>query len=848
MPVVYPVPVHSRPPTVGPYSVVRGPVQAPAAGEDHNTTGLLVLAVSAQATVTKDSTVTGRLLVGAALLATVTTTKDSTGHLPVAVFGRPGTAYRYPASISGNKVLDQFGDVFLLKTFSSWSMPSHLSDADIVIAVGKAAALGFNGITCWMGGTEDRGGAGWDKYTNLAADNYWTGTPWAMDSGTTLGPAWSSVDKVVVEADKLGIIVSFSFCSGFSTFGPGPDWDAATNADMTAVGEAIASRYAAYDNIVWHVMYDDNPSATRIARTNALFTGINNIEGTSRRPVRWTEVDNGFTTFDRSLYDPTGSSNASRFSVNCIYDYSGSSVVAMENARTEITTGPIGDCEPRYVDNTYTTGNNGQQLRERNYSVFIEGGVLINFGHECWWPFGADPLIGGCVDWEGVVDVDTETLEAEIAWAFVDTWMLDSTFEATSAFIDNGATGEGTGDAKAAQGKGDAVALAYFPDNRTVTVDTTILTGTGNVRLRWFDPVANSYSTIAASEAQQTGRSVTLPAARGDGTRDFVLVADLVADVSVTGHGAVGTTPYATVTSTRDVAALLLAGVTAYAVPSKDVSETAILPLATEPVATVSHDATPVAQLHTGTTLHTGTVQHDSTPAAVLFVGETTLATVSGDRSVSGHVAAGVGLWGLIEGAVDVTTSGISLFGVAASATVSHDATADAVLPVPTDLRATVTHDADATGVLPVGTAQVATVSHISTATGSLFVGTSITSPVTGDVTVVGSLFTGTSLIRLLIVIAGNLTCDVDGPATARRLTGPSIVSITVTGPSNGTPAFAGPSTLPRSVAGPAVVARVTTGPALTARSVTGPEVSRDVTGPLTEGFGLTGPGMCSAD
>src|SRR4029077_8517653 len=49
-----------------------------------------------------------------------------------------------------------------------------------------------------------------------------------------------------------------------------------------------------------------------------------------------------------------------------------------------------------------------------------------------------------------------------------------------------------------------------------------------NVRLGWFDPVAGTYATISASEVQQTGRSVTLPAARGDGTRDFVLVADLV--------------------------------------------------------------------------------------------------------------------------------------------------------------------------------------------------------------------------------------------------------------------------------------------------------------------------------
>jgi hypothetical protein len=104
-------------------------------------------------------------------------------------------------------------------------------------------------------------------------------------------------------------------------------------------------------------------------------------------------------------------------------------------------------------------------------------------------------------------------------------WDLCNTaaWDATSAFV---TTGEGTDSSKAAQGTDGNVALAYFPDNRTIQVDTTILAGSSNVRLRWYDPVAGTFSTIAATEAQQTARAVTMPAARGDGTRDFVLVVD----------------------------------------------------------------------------------------------------------------------------------------------------------------------------------------------------------------------------------------------------------------------------------------------------------------------------------
>lgn len=344
---IYRVPDRSRPLQSGPYSRPVGPLAIPPVSEDHSTSGALFISVSTQ--------------------ATVSTTKDITGHLAAGVVPRRGTNYPYPKTISGNKVLDQNGNVFLAYTFSSWRMAQRLSNADITDALVIAQNLNFNGVTVWMGGGEDRGGAGQGQYTNLAGDNFWTGTPWAMDSGTTLGPAWSSVDRVISEADRLGIIVHFSFCSGFSTFGPGSDWDAATNADMTKVGEAVASRYAGYDNIVWHIMFDDtqDPGSTRGARANALFTGINNVEGTSRRPFRWTEVNNNSTTDDQGWYDPSGASNATRFSMNAIYRYDGSSAEDMENARTQITTGLIGDCEPRYVDNAYTTGNNGQQLRDR---------------------------------------------------------------------------------------------------------------------------------------------------------------------------------------------------------------------------------------------------------------------------------------------------------------------------------------------------------------------------------------------------------------------------------------------------------------------------------------------------
>jgi hypothetical protein len=459
-----------------------------------------------------------------AVTGTIAVTLAATTGLFVQVATFTGT---YPASISGRKLLDQHGNVYLAHTFSSWSMASHLSNADITQALTDATTNHFNGVTVWMGGTEDRGGTGWDRYTNLAGQNFWTGTPWA----STLGPAWASVDRVVDEAARLGLVVHFSFCAGYASFGPGTDWDGVTNADMHQVGVDVATRYAAYPNIVWHIMFDSaiTVASTRGQRANALFDGINDTEGATTRPVRWVETDAGASTSGQGWYDPTGATTDTRFSINCMYEYSGSSVVELEAVWGEVS-GPVGDCEPFYVGNPYPTGDSAQQYRERNYAVFVEGGSLLNFGHEAFWPFGADPLVATSLTWTDVV-TQPEVVQARYAWDLIDTYCKDSTWAPTSSFV---TTGEGTTDTKAAQGASNTAALAYFPDNRTVQVDTTIIAGTANVRLRWYDPTAGTFSTITASEAQSAGRSVTLPAARGDGTRDYVLVVDSPGDASVT--------------------------------------------------------------------------------------------------------------------------------------------------------------------------------------------------------------------------------------------------------------------------------------------------------------------------
>jgi hypothetical protein len=435
------------------------------------------------------------------------------------------TTLLYPNSVSGRKILDQNGNVWLDPNLSAWGMSSLLTNAQITSEMPRIAARGFKSIVVWIGGTEDGGawGTGWHQHQNATGQSFWTGTPW----GSTLGAAWASVDHMVTQAAANGIFCWLSFCDGNSSNKNGLYFDAVTNTNMYNAGVALATRYASATNVGWHIMLDNSTTvgSTRGQRLNALFDGINDTEGTSLRPVRWMEVDQTQSTDDQGWYDPTGASTDTRMSVNCMYEYGGDTVPQLETLWAD-TSGPSGDCEPPYVGSPHYTVQEDRQYRQRNYSVFIEGGCLINFGHEDYWHFTADGLFTDGVAWTDVLDT-SEVIEASYCWGLVDQYCKTSGWGPTSSFVTTGETNAGDGVQKAAQGTDGASALAYFPTNRTVVVDTTILTGTSNVRLRWFDPVAGTYSTIAASEAQQTGRSVTLPAARGDGSRDFVLVADL---------------------------------------------------------------------------------------------------------------------------------------------------------------------------------------------------------------------------------------------------------------------------------------------------------------------------------
>jgi hypothetical protein len=259
---------------------------------------------------------------GAAPVApsTVTSAEDAPVGA-VAAVARP----RWPRSITGRKVLDQYGRVYLIRTFSSWTMASHLTNAQITQALEGVASNGFNGVTVWIGGGANYGDGWLPKYEHKATGRrFWRGTPWA----SSLGGAWASLDHLVSEARRLGIFVWMSLDSGFGDRGARPEWESVSNTNMRNAGVAIATRYLSARNVGWHVMFDEFVSTTSTAgaRIEAFFDGVNDTEGASTRPVRWVEVANGSSTNEQGwLRTPK-----LRATINSWYEYGSNSTEIAE--------------------------------------------------------------------------------------------------------------------------------------------------------------------------------------------------------------------------------------------------------------------------------------------------------------------------------------------------------------------------------------------------------------------------------------------------------------------------------------------------------------------------------------
>jgi len=431
--------------------------------------------------------------------------------------------FAYPVAVADRRLVDQGGKVYLLKMMASWAMSQRCSDETITGALEGLKSLGFNAVTVAPFGVHLNGSFG-DRYRNGSGQRFFTEAPFASD----FGPAWSSMDRVVKEATRLQMTVVLSLFLSLKDTGTAPDLANAGATNAYNYGKSLAVRYAQYPNIVWHVMGDfvwfpNDPIGQQV---DAVFHGIRDGEGTSHRLII-AEQQNGITGYKQFILAEGGADGYQWFkqSANTLYSYGRNSVELFDAVYEESGASNYGviDIEPPYINSPYYGGDKNQQYRERNYAVFLRGGIGINYGHEKWWPFGAAGIYDGGAGWSEILN-EAPQLQAKYAWSLIDRYVADpSWMRDDGKFVKSGL---GAGDTKAASGYSRFTAVAYFPTNRSIVVDTTVIAGGVNVKLSWYDPMTGRYIIISESEAATENRSIAFPEAHQDGSSDWVLLVE----------------------------------------------------------------------------------------------------------------------------------------------------------------------------------------------------------------------------------------------------------------------------------------------------------------------------------
>lgn len=520
---------------------VRNVAAVQAATANANPTPAVVTAtaqVLAVASAGGGATVTATVVTAAASVLSPTVTRTATASPTVVTAtasvvapSSAGPVYNFPVpvGVSNHKFVDQNDDPIMLPIFSSWAMAMRLSTADITWAIDSLADRGFRGVTFGFcggvaAGSEDFAAV---QYEDRDGNDFFTGTPFQ----SSLGAAFAKTDWIVQECARREMIAVFALFCSFGDSGVIEELEAATNAQMRTFGQNVGARYDGYPNIVWQIMGDTSWGASDALGRRIDYYARGLDEGRTSHPNLWIMEPflggDSMAWTDEEGTDPTGY-EWWHLDANGMYSYDNDGVVKAEAAYAEAV-GFVGtrdiavwDSEGPYAHNTQYDDGYGQRtgIRMRNASDFIEGFSMVNHGSEPWWTF--DFSGSGATAYLDVPDED-ESVDAQHVWSIVAQYIDgDATYTPTSWIV----TGEGTTDAKAAAGYSDTAALAMFPTSRTIAVNTTVIAGTGNVRLRWFDPSAGTYTTIAGSEAQNASRSVTHPGNNSAGATDWLLVVD----------------------------------------------------------------------------------------------------------------------------------------------------------------------------------------------------------------------------------------------------------------------------------------------------------------------------------
>jgi len=441
------------------------------------------------------------------LLTCTGTSGPAQQSVTVTVNGTGTGPYVYPLKVGPTKryLVDQNGKPFFIAGEAAWSLIANTTTADALTYLNDRQQRGFTMIL-----------------VNLIEHKFATNAPAnvagiAPFSGTAFQSTpneayFAHADTIIAAAQQRGIVVLLAplyLGSGCGSEGWCAEVKAASVANMSAWGTYVATRYKDFDNIVWAIGGDTDPSPV-LSRTEAVIAAIRSAD--SRHLI--TAHNNA----EQTAIDPYPSGT---LDINDVYTYNStlySDVLAAYKVAPAI---PLFLIESKY-ENERDWGPPSQQvLRSETYWAVLSGATGHVFGNCPIWNF-YDAAHSGAycdqTDWKAQLPSQGSKNMQYAQKLFTGRhWHLLVPDEGHAGLT--AGYGSGTGFAAAAVASDSSSIIAYLPSSRQVTFSGARLKGS-TMTAWWYNP-GTGVASVIGSYATGSSQSATPP-----GSGDWVLIVD----------------------------------------------------------------------------------------------------------------------------------------------------------------------------------------------------------------------------------------------------------------------------------------------------------------------------------
>ena len=397
-------------------------------------------------------------------------------------------------------LIDERGAPFLMVGDAAWSLLVQLELPLAEAYLNDRATRGFNLVLVNL--IEHNFGS--HAPANAYGEAPFSGTPFISPSEAY----FDHVDKVLelaAERDIAVLLAPVYLGTQCGVQGWCAEVESASLDDMRAWGRFLGQRYANFDDLIWLIGGDHDPtlladklrevvSGIREFDSNHLMTAHNQSESQAIAP--WPAED--------------------WLDINSVYTYSTTLYTAMREARDDFPGMPLFLLESAYENER---GSTPASLRAQSHWAMLSGGFGHIFGSCPIWHFGSSSQWCGSTDWQAQLgERGSQQMTAFRNLYQSRHWhRLVPDFDQT--LVVSGAGDWGTEDyAMAAWADDGSSILAYLPAPRAITIDSSLLRGSF-VRAWWYD----AYLGTAELAGVFPQGLLTFPAHPPD---DWVLVLD----------------------------------------------------------------------------------------------------------------------------------------------------------------------------------------------------------------------------------------------------------------------------------------------------------------------------------